>query len=278
MLGKDLIISASVVLYNTQDNYLYDILNCVINSSISKLYIVDNSPKDTSRKIVEEFNTDKFYYIFGHGNIGFGAANNIALEKVINEGFKYHIVLNPDIIFEPYVISELITIANNNSEIGQILPKVIYPDGRLQYLCKLYPTPFDIFARRLLPNGWYKKRNERYEMHFTGYDKVWNCPMLSGCFMFLNLAIIKQVGLFDTRFFMYFEDNDLTRRIHDVSMTIYYPHVTIIHNHAAEHRHNKQLLKIGFISAIRYFNKWGWFFDIRRHKANKLALKSEVQL
>ena len=160
----------------------------------------------------------------------------------------------------------------SNKDVGLVMPKVFYPNGNLQPLCKLLPNPFDIFARRLLPKILYKRRNSKYEMHFTGYDKLWNCPNLSGCFMFIRITTLIQVGDFDQHFFMYFEDTDLVRRIHRVSKTIYYPYVSIIHNHAAEHRHNKKLLKISIKSAILYFNKWGWLFDKERRQYNKRAL------
>ena len=56
-----------------------------------------------------------------------------------------------------------------------------------------------------------------------------------------------------------------------MSKTVFYPKLTIIHNHATEHRTNKKLLKISIQSAIRYFNKWGWFFDAERKKWNQTA-------
>lgn len=271
-------ITAGIVLYKTKETDLKTVLDCVFDSEIDILYIIDNSPYDYAKTIIDKYRTDRFKYIFGQGNIGFGEANNIAIKEAIKLKARYHIVLNPDITFKPEVITELTNVCDSHPEIGQILPKVLYPDGSLQYLCKHTPTPFDIFARRLLPKKWFIKRNDSYEMRYTGYDKIWNCPMLSGCFMFLNLDIIKKVGLFDSRFFMYFEDNDLTRRLHEVSKTIYYPLVSIIHNHAAEHRHNKKLLLISIKSAIKYFNKWGWFFDRKRRIANKNSFVPNFEL
>lgn len=81
--------------------------------------------------------------------------------------------------------------------------------------------------------------------------------------------------MFDDRYFMYFEDYDLVRRIHRISKTVFYPAVVIIHDHATEHRTNKRLLKISIQSAIRYFNKWGWIFDRERQKINKNAFSPE---
>lgn len=263
-------ISASIVLYNTSTELLSVVLHCVQTSSIDKVYVIDNSPHDTARSQLLPLGK-RGEYVFGQGNIGYGAAHNIALEKSMEEGAEYHVILNPDISFEDGTIEKLCDFAKQHPDIGELMPDVRYPDGREQYLCKLLPAPIDIFGRRLLPAKWMEKRNYKYEMRETGYNHARNVPCLSGCFMFLNMKYIKEVGLFDDRFFMYFEDFDLVRRIHSVSKTVFYPALTIIHNHATEHRYNKRLLKISIQSAMRYFNKWGWFFDRERRRINKNA-------
>lgn len=271
-------ITASLVLYKNNLHDLNGILLSVKESSIHKLYIIDNSPSDEIRNVVLSYNCEKLEYIYGQGNIGYGRANNIAIKRSFQDNSKYHIVLNPDIIFSPNVIDQLVNYMDEHENVGLILPKVVYPNGDIQYLCKLLPTPIDIFARRILPSKYFSKRNDRYEMRFTGYDKIWNCPILSGCFMFLRVDVLKTVRGFDPQFFMYFEDFDLMRRIHNVSKTIYYPYVSIIHNHAAEHRHNSKLLKESIKSAIKYFNKWGWFFDKQRSTINRIAMSDQKEL
>ena len=268
-------ITSSIVLYKTKLTDLKTVLRCAVESCIDVIYVIDNSPTDALRQEVLAFDSQKIVYIHGHGNIGYGAGNNIGIEKAIASGSKYHVVLNADIIFEPEVIKSLKVFMDRHNDIGQLLPKVTYPDGSLQRLCKLLPTPLDIFGRRVLPAKMVESRNAEYEMHFTDYEHVRNCPILSGCFMFLRTDVLKEVGVFDDRFFMYFEDFDLMRRIHAVAKTVYYPEVTIIHNHAAEHRTNKTLLKISVQSAVKYFNKWGWLFDSERRRVNRAAHSEE---
>lgn len=271
-------LTASVVVYKTSETELMTIVDCALKSTIHKVYIVDNSPSNDSQAIIECFKSPKLVYIFGQGNVGYGAGHNIAIKKSIEQGSKYHIILNPDIIFQPDAIAALTLFMNSHPDVGSVMPNIIYPDGRCQRLCKLLPTPFDIFSRRFLPKSWTDKLNKRYEMHFMGYDKVWNCPNLSGCFMFLRTDILKQIGGFDDRFFMYFEDTDLIRRIHQISITAFYPHATIIHAHKAEHRTSKTLLKISIESAIKYFNKYGWLFDKERRLFNKRAISDDSHI
>ena len=93
-----------------------------------------------------------------------------------------------------------------------------------------------------------------------------------GCFLFMRMSALEKVGLFDESIFMYTEDIDITRRIHKYYRTIYYPDVTIVHAHRAASYKSKKMLKIHIRSAIRYFNKWGWFFDQERKVWNKEVL------
>lgn len=264
-------LTASIVIYKTDIRELQTIIDCALRSTISTIFIIDNSPSNELQIIIDNYQSSKLVYIYGQGNIGYGAGHNIAIKKSFELNADYHIILNPDIIFNEGTIESLWQFMEQNPSIGLVMPQIIYPNGSLQRSCKLLPTPLDIFARRVLPKKWIEKRNRKFEMHFMGYDRIWNCPYLSGCFMFLRNSILKQVGGFDERYFMYSEDIDLSRRIHRISKTIFYPYVTIIHAHKAEHRANKLLLKISIISTIKYFNKYGWFFDKERRLFNKQA-------
>ena len=72
---------------------------------------------------------------------------------------------------------------------------------------------------------------------------------------------------------MYCEDFDLMRRLHRIGKTIYYPYVTIIHNHAKGSYKSIKMLKMHIRSACLYFNKYGWFVDKERVIQNRKVLK-----
>jgi GT2 family glycosyltransferase len=92
--------------------------------------------------------------------------------------------------------------------------------------------------------------------------------------MFLRLETLAKHSLFfDERYFMYCEDFDLMRRIHRVAKTLYYPKVTIVHNHAKESYKSRKMLLTHIKSAIKYFNKFGWFFDKDRRAMNRKILE-----
>lgn len=111
------------------------------------MYIIDNSPDDTIR---QWYNDSRVEYIYNNANIGFGAAHNIIMKDISKLG-KYHLVLNPDIRFEDGVLEKLYHFMEENPSIGNCMPRIVYPDGNLQYLCKLLPTPRDWIIRMFLP-------------------------------------------------------------------------------------------------------------------------------
>lgn len=157
------------------------------------------------------------------------------------------------------------------------MPKIVYPNGDVQHLCKLLPTPFDLIARRFIPKRFLSKYRERFNPKIENREVV--MPYLSGCFIFLRVSALRRVGLFDERFFMYGEDLDLSRRMYARYKTVYYPKVTVTHAHRAESYHSRKMLKVHIQNIIRYFNKWGWFFDserkqINREIAQQLSLKN----
>ena len=262
-------LTLSIVLYKTPSVGLKPLIKTVLSSKYKiHLFLIDNSPNDDLKNLIID---DRVSYIYNNANLGYGAGHNIALRKAINSS-KYHIILNPDIELNELVIEKLYDFMENNHDIGHVMPKIYYPDGQVQYVCKLLPTPFDLVFKRFLPNNVFETHFDRFQLKFTGYNKIMDVPYLSGCFMFLRCSSLKEIGLFNERFFMYPEDVDITRRMHKKFRTVFYPEVSIIHKHEAGSYKSPTLLWIHIINMIRYFNKWGWFFDKERELINKQIL------
>jgi GT2 family glycosyltransferase len=271
-------INASIVLYHNDQAQVKRAMQSFLDTSLEvKLYLVDNSSNDMLRYLADV--DERVEYIFNSANLGYGCGHNIAIQKSLQEGAEYHLVLNPDVYFKSGVLEAIFEYMNLHEDTGNIMPQVRYPNKEIQYLCKLLPTPSDLIFRRFFWSKSYKtERNELYELRKSGYDTIMNVPSLSGCFMFLRASVLKEVGLFDENFFMYLEDTDLNRRIHEKYKTIFYPHVEIVHEYAKESYKNKKLLAYHIKSAIYYFNKWGWIFDSKRDKKNKETVFSIVNM
>lgn len=265
-------ITASIVIYSSDRAELSRVLDCVRCSTVGRVYVVDNSPTDALRSFVQGVDP-KITYLFGHGNIGYGSGHNLAINQAIEGGARYHVVVNPDIYFEQGAIERLADFMDQHPDVGQVMPRVVYPNGELQYLCKLLPTPMDLIGRRFVPiKSYVERRNERFEMRASGYDKTMDVPFLSGCFMFLRASALEKVGGFDDHYFMYCEDIDLCRRIGMAGYrTLFYPEVTVVHAHKKESFKSRAMLKAHIKSAVRYFGKWGWLVDRYRRQTNRRA-------
>ncbi len=262
-------LNVSIVLYQPDWGQVVNLTRSLLQcAQVRCVYWIDNSPAVTRTLPIQ---SDRVRYIFNNQNIGYGAAHNIAIRESIYDDIPYHLVINPDIIIESDTLPTLLQFLQDHAAVGMVSPKVVYPNGELQYLCKLLPTPWNVFGRRFLPKRWMRKANDRYEMRQTGYDRVMNVPYLSGCFMLLRTKAVQKARLFDERFFMYPEDMDLTRRIHRDYLTLYYPYTTIIHDHAQASYHSGKMLWIHIVNMCRYFNKWGWFCDAERKLFNQQA-------
>ena len=218
---------------------------------------MDNSPTNELKYIFEDVQDVK--YIFSKKNLGFGKGHNVALSLPISS--SYHLILNPDVYFQPQVISELISYMEQKTEVGLVQPKVLFPNGDIQYLCKRYPSLFIFFARRFLPKylqHFFIKKLNHYEMRDLDMIEPSEVLLLSGCFMLFRKKYLDEIGYFDDNYFMYCEDFDLSIRMNECYKNVFYPNVFIYHSWERG-AHKSWKLSITFMrSIVLFFNKHGW--------------------
>ena len=278
-------ITASVVTYNHHLLDFEPVLRSLFASPVNIVYVIDHSDDmmdlkqelqefaqrvlggepELKRKAEAGF---RLIYI-PHENNGYGGGHNVALKEAQKLGSVYHLVVNPDVWFGPEVMPALIEYMDAHEEVGQIMPKVLYPNGQIQRLAKMLPTPLDVFGRFCLPEFLIRRRNKKFELVQSGFSKKMNIPFLSGCFMFFRMSALNEVGLFDEQFFLYAEDIDMTRRMHQKYETLFFPSTTIYHTFTRGSRRSLRLMWIHIISTIKYLNKWGWWNDSERKEINE---------
>lgn len=257
---------ASIVLYKHSYAELKATLDSLFAApSIEKVILVDNHASDWAAA----FQHPKVVYEKSAGNFGFGFGHNIAIRKYASRS-NYFLVCNPDVYFDPDQFAQLLAFARSRSE-GLFLPKIVYETGEDQYGARLLPTPLNLFARRFSPS-FAKKLDRKYLLKDYLLDEPCFVPYLSGCFMLFDAAKLLAIRGFDERFFMYMEDVDLSRRCAAQFGAIYYPLAQVVHVHEQASYKNKQLLKAHLKSAIQYFKKWGWIYDIERSRLNAKCL------
>ena len=260
-------LNISIVLYHPkwEQEVLPLVTELLKVHNLRRIYLLDNSEVKSEELRVK---SPKLRYMHMDANLGYGKAHNIAIRETAYEQTAFHLVMNSDIRVHAEDIDAMHDWMIANQQVGQLMPKVLNPDGSQQYLAKRLPAPLDVFGRRFLPAFLMKRRNKRYELRDKDLNRPINAPYLSGCFMMLRTKAVVEAGLFDERFFMYPEDIDLTRRIHRNYLTLYYPAWTIVHDHAQASYKNKHMLRIHIQNMCRYFNKWGWCFDKERKLFN----------
>ena len=268
--GYDVV--GSIVLYKTAARDVeHSVRQFLAVPLKTHLCIIDNSP--TALQL--PFTADpRISYYFANANLGYGRAHNIAL-RASHQRTRYNLVMNTDITYAPEGVARLVEFMDANAQAGLAAPKILYPDGSLQHVCRLLPTPANLFLRRFLPGStWTKRADAAYELRWWDHGNIANIPYFQGSFMMLRTALCNRLGGFDERFFLYGEDIDLTRRIHEHAETLYVPEVRITHQY--RRFSNRSLLGTwyGIQNNCRYFNKWGWFFDRRRQKINDRVIAS----
>lgn len=267
-------ISGSIVAYKNSPEQIASAVRSFMSDALSlSITVVDNSPTDSLCDVVAEAGAE---YCFNGCNIGFGAAHNIAIRKYSRTS-EYHLILNPDVRFCQGVLQELYEFMQLNPDVGLVMPRVLYPDGQEQDLCKLLPTPSDLLIRRFggpLGRSIFRAKMDRYLLRGMDLTTHRVVPSLSGCFMMIRTSLFHQIGLFDERYFLYMEDVDLCRRIGEVSKTVYFPNVAVYHEYQKGSYRNWLLTKHHIKSAWKYFSKWGWFVDRTRDRLNQQGLRS----
>lgn len=261
-------IIASLVLFKHDYQDIKQTLSSLFaEECISKVVIVDNG---TFCKWLTNFHHEKLEVIYLPVNRGFGAGHNAVFERYANSA-PFILICNPDISFAKGEVDKLYRFSCNH-KVGLTIPKIIYPDGRLQHSTKLLPSPCQLLVRRFL-SRFSCTLNDTYELRQADYNQPFFAPSLSGCFMLISSRALCDVKGFDTRFFLYLEDVDLSRRVCQSDFPVsYFPGAVVIHESQRRSYSDVRFLFYHITSAIRYFNKWGWFYDKQRAQLNKRCL------
>lgn len=262
----------SIVLYNYNVNDILTLLHKVhINNSECIIILIDNSSKNN----IQYFKKLLFVkYIKSDFNIGFGKGHNISINYCIENDIKYCFIMNYDIDFDILIFDILIKYLHENSDVAMLMPKIVNKDYSQQWLPKLQPSPFSIFKRKLNQmsnNILFKTFINKYEFRNIETSKNYNIPNLSGCFFLLNIELLKYEALFDQRYFLYFEDYDLSRKLTLKYKTVLNNQTFVIHDYQSMANKKFKLFLIFVKSYFKYFNKWGWFNSKGLSKINTIS-------
>lgn len=265
-------LSVSVVVYQSDPDLLRSTLDslgvalmrlaastCVVGRPLV-LLVNNGCPALEGLRVAELFPVGVDVRILvGHGNVGFGAGHNLALRYADS---LFHLILNPDVVLGPDSLVQAAAWMESNPSCALLVPGVDGVSSGGSRLCRRYPGISTLLLRCmpwLARNSWVAGRVAAYEMeamHESG-EAYLNPDVASGCFMFFRAAILRALGGFDERFFLYFEDYDLVIRTRTLGDVWYVPYIQIRHFGGGAYRKGVRHVTLFVNSALRFYRKHG---------------------
>ena len=201
-------VSVVVVNYNTAHllHEMRDALNRSQGSLTLQTIIIDNASRDESAEVLRRDFSDA-ELIFNTRNVGFGRANNQALPLVTG---RYVLLLNTDAFVSPDTLTKTVAYMDAHSDAGILGVRLVGRDGVLQPSCRYFPTPWNVFLNRTGLHRFFPGVRMVDDMSWD-HASVRECDWVPGCYYLVRRELIEQVGLFDPRYFLYYEEVDHCR-------------------------------------------------------------------
>jgi N-acetylglucosaminyl-diphospho-decaprenol L-rhamnosyltransferase len=190
-----------------------------------QICILDNASRDNSVAVLNSKFSDCFVKI-NDSNVGFGRANNQLLGEAKG---KYILLLNTDAFVAIDSLTKTIAYMDENPRCGVLGVRLVGRDGDLQPSCRYFPTPWNVFLSRTGLERFFPSTRSVDDMTWS-HDAVRDCDWVPGCYYLVRRDVIERVGLFDPRFFLYYEEVDHCQAVKAAGWkVVFYPHTTVVH-------------------------------------------------
>jgi GT2 family glycosyltransferase len=260
-------VSVVVISYNT--GYLLDRMFAALNAATASLRIetivVDNASTDDSIDILES-KYPAVTLIKNDTNVGFGRANNQAIS--VARG-RYVLLLNTDAFVAPATLVQTVAFMDNNAACGVLGVKLVGSDGTLQPSCRYFPTPWNVFLVRSGLARFFPTTRLVDDMNWD-HASTRKCDWVPGCYYLVRAEVIRRVGLFDPRFFLYCEEIDHCRRVKEAGWSVIFcPLTEVVHIGGESAKSESELTSSGrqisslqIESELLYFRKYFGRFGV----------------
>lgn len=203
----------------------------------------------------------EFSLLRSPGNVGYGRGNNLVIDNACSD---YHLVINPDLFVRVNALCEAVRYMESHRDVGLLTPAVFSENGERQYLCKRNPTLLIMFLRSFAPE-WLRSALrsviEEFEMRDCDYSReIHPVEYPTGCFMFFRTRQLQEIGGFDPKIFLHYEDADIGRRMLAIARVNYVPSVAVVHKWARDTHKSFRSMMITVRSGWYYWLKWGGIF------------------
>ncbi len=220
-------LSVLVVNYNTGFllEQMFSALQAARGSLNIQIIVVDNASRDNSVEILRT-TYPSVELICNAVNVGFGRANNQAIAKARG---RYVLLLNTDAFVSSDTLFKTVDFMEENSRCGVLGVKLVGANGSLQYSCRYFPTPWNLFLERTNLARFFPKTRMIDDMSWD-HASTRECDWVPGCYYLIRREVVKEIGLFDPRYFLYYEEVDHCRTVRAAGWTVvYYPFTQVVH-------------------------------------------------
>lgn len=223
-------LSILIVTYNSAGlvGRLLEHLACEIRGLCAEVIVLDNASRDGTADLVRHAHP-WVQLISSQVNLGFAAGNNRAARRARG---RYLLLLNPDAFPHVGALREALQLLARHPDAGLAGGELVGADGSRQPSGRMFPTLRDEFftlsglAARYPENAWLARLDRRW----ADPDQDAVVDWIPGAFVFIAAEVFGQLGGFDERFFMYYEEVDLCRRLQQAGLKIYYwPRLKAMH-------------------------------------------------
>ena len=220
-------VSVIIVNYNT-GHLLPEVVGALRagqNADQLQIIVVDNASRDMSRQILRDQLAD-CEVIENSVNVGFGRANNQALASARG---RYVLLLNTDAFIAGDTLRKTVAYMDFEPQCGVLGVKLVGREGALQPSCRYFPSPWSVFLSRTGLSRFFPGTRLVDNMDWD-HASVRECDWVPGCYYLVRKEVIDRVGLFDPRFFLYYEEVDHCRAVKAAGWKVmYYPDTTVVH-------------------------------------------------
>jgi N-acetylglucosaminyl-diphospho-decaprenol L-rhamnosyltransferase len=220
-------ISVVVVNYNTGHllGELFAALEVSRGALKLQVIVIDNASRDASVDILRT-KYPNVELIENRTNVGFGRANNQALPCIRG---RYVLLLNTDAFMAPDTLQTTLDFMDAHPRCGVLGVKLVGRDGALQPSCRYFPTPWNVFLASTGLKRFFPGARLVDDMSWD-HASLRECDWVPGCYYLVRREVIDRVGLFDPRYFLYYEEVDHCRRVRQAGWSvIYYPFTQVVH-------------------------------------------------
>jgi len=253
-------LSIIIVSFNTRHLLadMFESLHAASSKLTIQIIVTDNASSDGSCEFILS-NYPEVLLIENTKNVGFGRANNQALPYI--EG-NYVLLLNTDAFVSPDTLEKTIRYMDKKPRCGVLGVKLKGRNGELQPSCRFFPTPLNVFLNSTGLNQIFRNIQMIDDMQWD-HASTRRCDWVPGCYYLVRREVIDQVGLFDSRYFLYYEEVDHCFAVKNAGWeTHYYPHTTVVHIGGESAKtegiltnSGKQLENMQIESELLYFRK-----------------------